>query len=67
MGYALGFGGQTIEPFAHPTEDQKITSPAQLIELTGKTQTPIIPVTILRADQEIKLTAKPGKLGVQLE
>jgi len=38
-----------------------------LIELTGKPQTPAIPLTILRAGQPLPLTAKPGKLGAQLE
>jgi tetratricopeptide (TPR) repeat protein len=46
---------------------QKITGVAQLVELTGKTRTSAIPLTIQRAGQDIHLTAQPGTLGVQLE
>ena len=46
---------------------EKITSNARLVELTGLTKTPAIPLTILRAGKETTLTAQPGKLGVRLE
>ena len=46
---------------------KNITSIARLDELTSHTNTPAIPLTILRAGQPITLTAHPGKLGVQLE
>ena len=46
---------------------EKITSNARLIELTSHTNTPAVPLIILRAGQPITLAAQPGKLGVQLE
>jgi hypothetical protein len=61
---ALGLqAGDVITHYA----GEKITSTARLIELTSHTNTPAIPLTILRAGQPITLTAQPGKLGVHLE
>jgi len=63
---AEGLGLQPGDVITHYA-GVKITSNARLVELTGLTKTPAIPLTILRAGQETTLTAQPGKLGVRLE
>jgi len=66
-------GGQGIALGIQPGDvilryhGQAITSVAQFIQLTGEVKDEAIPLEIQRGKEILKLTAKPGKLGVKIQ
>jgi S1-C subfamily serine protease len=46
---------------------QEITKLDELVKLTGEVKGDAIPLEIQRGEETLKLTAKPGRLGLALE
>ena len=64
QGIALGIqSGDVILRY----QGQAITSMAQFIQFTGEVKDEAIPLEIQRGKEILKLTAKPGKLGVKIQ
>ena len=69
--WILGKRNQCIQfPWLHKHSENRgeaITKVEQFIQLIGETKGEAIPVEIQRGSGTLKLTAKPGRLGLALE
>lgn len=59
--------GVKVGDVIHRYNGDAITNVEQLVTLTGETKAEAIPLEIQRGSETLKLTAKPGRLGLRLE